>query len=48
VLLRPDVDFDGDLLAVRLPRRAPVAVTVARGWMVNGGEAEFIQAATVR
>jgi DNA segregation ATPase FtsK/SpoIIIE, S-DNA-T family len=48
VLLRPDVDFDGDLLAVRLPRLAPVAVTVARGWLVNNGEAEFIQAATVR
>ncbi|MGH3812245.1 MAG: FtsK/SpoIIIE domain-containing protein [Pseudonocardiaceae bacterium] len=48
VLLRPDADFDGDLLAVRLPRRTPVAVTVARGWLVNGGEAEFIQAATVR
>ncbi|MGH8933954.1 MAG: FtsK/SpoIIIE domain-containing protein, partial [Egibacteraceae bacterium] len=48
VLLRPDVDFDGDLLAVRLPRQAPVAVTAARGWLVNGGEVEFIQAATVR
>jgi DNA segregation ATPase FtsK/SpoIIIE, S-DNA-T family len=48
VLLRPDVDFDGDLLAVRLPRQAPVAVTVARGWMVHSGEAEFVQAVTVR
>jgi S-DNA-T family DNA segregation ATPase FtsK/SpoIIIE len=47
VLLRPDVDYDGDLLAVRLPRRPPVAVTVARGWLVNNGEAEFIQAATI-
>ncbi len=48
VLLRPDVDFDGDLLAARLPRQAPVAVTAARGWMVHGGEAEFVQAVTVR
>jgi S-DNA-T family DNA segregation ATPase FtsK/SpoIIIE len=48
VLLRPDIDLDGDLLGVRLPRRAPVAVTVARGWLINDGGAEFIQAATVR
>jgi S-DNA-T family DNA segregation ATPase FtsK/SpoIIIE len=48
VLLRPDTDLDGDLLGVRLPRRAPVAVTVARGWLVNDGGAEFIQAATAR
>ena len=48
VLLRPDPDLDGDLLGVRLPRRAPVAVTVARGWLVNDGGAEFIQAATIR
>ena len=48
VLLRPDIDYDGDLLAVRLPRLAPVAVTVARGWLVNTGEAEFIQATTLR
>ena len=48
VLLRPDVDLDGDLLGVRLPRRAPVAVTVARGWLVNDGGTELIQAATIR
>jgi S-DNA-T family DNA segregation ATPase FtsK/SpoIIIE len=48
VLLRPDVDFDGDLLAVRIPRQAPAAVSTARGWVVNGGDAEFIQATTVR
>jgi DNA segregation ATPase FtsK/SpoIIIE, S-DNA-T family len=48
VLLRPDVDYDGDLLAVRLPRQAPAAVTVARGWLVNNGETGFIQAATIR
>lgn len=48
VLLRPDIDYDGDLLAVRLPRLTPVPITVARGWLINTGEAEFIQAATVR
>lgn len=48
VLLRPDTDLDGDLLGARLPRRAPVAVTVARGWLVNDGGAELIQAATIR
>jgi S-DNA-T family DNA segregation ATPase FtsK/SpoIIIE len=46
VLLRPDVDMDGDLLGVRLPRRTPVPVTIARGWLVNDGAAELIQAAT--
>ncbi len=48
LLLRPDVDFDGDLLAARLPRHAPVPMSTARGWLVNGGEVEFVQAATVR
>jgi S-DNA-T family DNA segregation ATPase FtsK/SpoIIIE len=47
VLLRPDVDYDGDLLGVRLPRRTSVLVTVARGWLVNDGVAELIQAATI-
>ncbi|MGH8909742.1 MAG: hypothetical protein ACRD0K_25435, partial [Egibacteraceae bacterium] len=47
VLLRPDTDLDGDLLGVRLPRLAPVPVTAARGWLVNSGEAEFVQAAGI-
>jgi S-DNA-T family DNA segregation ATPase FtsK/SpoIIIE len=47
VLLRPDIDMDGDLLGVRLPRRTPVPVTIARGWLVNDGVAELIQAATI-
>jgi DNA segregation ATPase FtsK/SpoIIIE, S-DNA-T family len=47
VLLRPDVDYDGDLLGVRLPRRTPVPITIARGWLVNDGVAELIQAATI-
>jgi len=47
VLLRPDIDLDGDLLGVRLPRRAPVPITVARGYLINDGGAELIQAATI-
>jgi hypothetical protein len=42
VLLGPDVGYDGDL-----PRRTPVPVTIARGWLVNDGGPESIQAATI-
>lgn len=44
VLLQPNIDFDGDLLGVTLPRRAPVAVTPGRGYLVSGGTCEFLQA----
>lgn len=44
VLLQPNVDFDGDLLGATLPRRAPVAVTPGRGYLVVGGAVEFLQA----
>ncbi|MGC0269836.1 FtsK/SpoIIIE domain-containing protein [Glutamicibacter soli] len=44
VLLQPDADFDGELLGVNLPRRAPVAVTTARGYLCVGGAPAFIQA----
>lgn len=47
ILLHPDPDLDGDLLGIRLPRRAPVAVTLARGWLINDGAPEFIQATTL-
>jgi S-DNA-T family DNA segregation ATPase FtsK/SpoIIIE len=43
LLLRPDPDLDGDLLGVRLPRRAPVALGVGRGWLVSAGEPEVVQ-----
>lgn len=43
VLLQPDVDYDGELLGVTLPRRAPVAVTPGRGYLCVGGTASFIQ-----
>jgi S-DNA-T family DNA segregation ATPase FtsK/SpoIIIE len=45
VLLRPDVDLDGDILGASLPRRAPVAMVPGRGYVVNSGEAELIQVA---
>ncbi|MDQ0093802.1 FtsK/SpoIIIE domain-containing protein [Paeniglutamicibacter psychrophenolicus] len=43
VLLVPDVDYDGELLGVTLPRRAPVAVTPGRGYLCVGGVPAFIQ-----
>lgn len=43
VLLQPDVDFDGDLLNVKLPRRAPVALTTGRGYAGFGGSISLIQ-----
>ncbi|MFL4474285.1 FtsK/SpoIIIE domain-containing protein [Paeniglutamicibacter sp. MACA_103] len=43
VLLVPDVDYDGELLGVTLPRRAPVAVTPGRGYLCVGGASAFIQ-----
>jgi DNA segregation ATPase FtsK/SpoIIIE, S-DNA-T family len=45
VLLRPDVDLDGDILGASLPRRAPVAMVPGRGYVVNSGEVELIQVA---
>jgi S-DNA-T family DNA segregation ATPase FtsK/SpoIIIE len=43
VLLRPNIDFDGDLLGAALPRRAPVRMVVGRGYAVNSGEVEVVQ-----
>ena len=43
VLLQPNVDFDGDLLGVTLPRRAPVALTPGRGYLAAGGSVDFVQ-----
>ncbi|MFC5370040.1 FtsK/SpoIIIE domain-containing protein [Arcanobacterium bovis] len=44
ILLQPNIDFDGDLLGVTLPRKSPVAMSVARGYMCQGGQASLIQA----
>lgn len=44
VLLVPDVDYDGDLLGTMIPRKAPVAMGIGRGYAVGGGEVGFVQA----
>jgi S-DNA-T family DNA segregation ATPase FtsK/SpoIIIE len=43
VLLRPDVDLDGDILGAALPRRALVAMVTGRGYVACAGEAELVQ-----
>ena len=43
VLLQPDTDYDGELLGVKLPRAAPVAITTGRGYACVGGDVTLIQ-----
>ncbi|HEY7072565.1 MAG TPA: FtsK/SpoIIIE domain-containing protein [Acidimicrobiales bacterium] len=45
VLLQPDPDLDGELLGCRLPRRPPVAMSVGRGYVVNGADPVLAQIA---
>ena len=45
ILLQPNVDVDGDLLSARIPRRAPVVMTVGRGYLCLNGGAALIQTA---
>lgn len=45
LLLAPDVDLDGELFGVRLPRRAPAAPGTGRGWLVADGAVTYLQAA---
>jgi len=45
ILLRPNIDLDGDLVGVNLPRRAPVAMIVGRGYLAQNGEVELVQVA---
>ncbi len=45
LLLRPDVDMDGDLVGAVLPRRAPVRLGAGRGYLVHNGELDLVQAA---
>nr|WP_232531620.1 FtsK/SpoIIIE domain-containing protein [Microlunatus antarcticus] len=44
VLLQPHIDFDGDLLGVTLPRRAPVEITPGRGYVISSGSIDLLQA----
>jgi S-DNA-T family DNA segregation ATPase FtsK/SpoIIIE len=46
ILLRPAPELDGELLGVHLPRRPPVAMGPGRGYLVQGGDVELLQAAT--
>jgi S-DNA-T family DNA segregation ATPase FtsK/SpoIIIE len=45
VLLRPDIDYDGDLVGTTLPRRAPVQFTPGRGYLAHNGELDIVQVA---
>ena len=45
VLLRPDLDLDGELLGVTLPRRPAVAALPGRGYLVHDGRTEMLQCA---
>jgi S-DNA-T family DNA segregation ATPase FtsK/SpoIIIE len=45
IILQPDHDVDGDLLGVRLPRRANGHFPPGRGFLVRRGLAELVQVA---
>ncbi len=46
VLLQPNVDYDGELLGVTLPRRAPVSLTAGRGYACVAGGMALVQTAS--
>jgi S-DNA-T family DNA segregation ATPase FtsK/SpoIIIE len=48
ILLRPNIDLDGELAGVTLPRRSPVPFVVGRGYLAQNGELEIVQVATTR
>ena len=48
VLLRPDVDLDGDILGVTVPRRSLVAMAPGRGYVAVASDAELAQVALPR
>ena len=45
LLLRPNIDYDGDLVGATLPRRAPVQMVTGRGYLAHNGELEIVQVA---
>jgi S-DNA-T family DNA segregation ATPase FtsK/SpoIIIE len=45
LLLRPNIDYDGDIVGTTLPRRAPVQMSVGRGDLSHNGEVEIVQVA---
>jgi S-DNA-T family DNA segregation ATPase FtsK/SpoIIIE len=48
VLLMPDIDVDGDLVSVRLPRKSTRRFVQGRGYFVNRGDIAFVQVAQSR
>jgi S-DNA-T family DNA segregation ATPase FtsK/SpoIIIE len=46
LLLTPDLDLDGDLLAIRLPRRSSRSFPPGRGYLVSGGRLVHLQVAS--
>ncbi len=47
LLLKPNLDLDGELLGVALPRRQRVPMQAGRGYLVSNGEVDLIQGARV-
>jgi S-DNA-T family DNA segregation ATPase FtsK/SpoIIIE len=45
VLLRPNIDYDGELVGANLPRRAPVQMVTGRGYLAHNGELDIVQVA---
>ena len=45
VLLKPNLDYDGDLLGVVLPRKSLVPLSVARGYLCQSGTSQLVQTA---
>lgn len=45
VLLQPNVDYDGELLGVMLPRKSLVQLTIGRGYLCQSGAAALVQTA---
>ena len=42
--LKPDIDRDGDLFGVTLPRKGPTQFAPGRGYLIADGQFELIQA----
>ncbi len=45
ILLRPNIDYDGELVGATLPRRAPVQMLNGRGYLAHNGELDIVQVA---
>ena len=48
LLLRPNIDLDGELAGVTLPRRSPVPFVAGRGYLAQTGELDIVQVAAAR